>query len=194
MQNIAAIVTLFMALSLAGCQNKNAAISTVSTEIQELQNINISESIANKEYYSIEDFQADSNESFFALNPQKTDSIATSSNASVLNTINHNVSVSSIYISVNYECEAGRDSFQLSLTTYLSNNGEKQLDSVISSNPGIFTEKEIAGIPLYYCPGSPYDWFDCYAMVINEKMLVVNIEQGYDEYIEDVLNNLILQQ
>ena len=118
---------------------------------------------------------------------------ATSSNAAMFTAIDNNVSVAESYVAVTYECEGGGDAFQVKLATYTSNNGNEQLDSLINSNPGIFTEKETGGILTYYCPGSQYDWFDCYAMVIDDKMFVVNIEKGYDEYIGDVLANLILQ-
>lgn len=30
-------------------------------------------------------------------------------------------------------------------------------------------------------------------MVIEDKLFVVNIEKGYDKYIEDVLSNIVLQ-
>ena len=43
---------------------------------------------------------------------------------------------------------------------------EEQLNAVIESNPNIFTKKDIGGNSVYYCPGSEYDWFDCYAIHI----------------------------
>ena len=70
---------------------------------------------------------------------------------------------------------------------------DEQLASIVDSNPGIFSEEDIGGVLTYYCPGSKYDWFDCYAMVIEDKLFVVNIEKGYDKYIEDVLSNIVLQ-
>lgn len=30
-------------------------------------------------------------------------------------------------------------------------------------------------------------------MIINKKLVVIDIEKGYDTYIEDVLNNIVLQ-
>lgn len=154
-------------------------------------NENISESAANQEYDSIEAFRANDNESILIMDPSKINSSTTLSNTAVFSAIDNNVSVADSYIAVTYECKTDNGTFQLKLATYASNNGEEQLDSVVNSNPGIFTEKEIGDILTYYCPGSQYDWFDCYAMVIDGKMFVVNIEKGYDEYIETVLNNLI---
>ena len=43
---------------------------------------------------------------------------------------------------------------------------EEQLNDEIESNPNIFTKKDIGGNSVYYCPGSEYDWFDCYAIHI----------------------------
>ena len=54
---------------------------------------------------------------------------------------------------------------KVKLATYKSNNGDEQLASIVDSNPGIFSEEDIGGVLTYYCPGSKYDWFDCYAMV-----------------------------
>lgn len=182
------IIVILMVFCLSGCQN-SMEVSETTLEDKE----NISESVANREYDSIEDFLASNNESILAMNPQKISRSATPSNAAVFSAIDNNVSVADSYIAVTYECKADNDIFQLKLATYTSNNGEEQLDSVVNSNPGIFTEEEIGDILTYYCPGSQYDWFDCYAMVIDGKMFVVNIEKGYDEYIETVLNNLIIQ-
>lgn len=175
-----------MVLGIMGCQN---SVGSSSTEKYK----NIAVSLANKEYDSIDDFLVDKDEAIFIMNPQKMSKSATSSNAAMFTAIDNNVSVAESYVAVTYECEGGGDAFQVKLATYTSNNGNEQLDSLINSNPGIFTEKETGGILTYYCPGSQYDWFDCYAMVIDDKMFVVNIEKGYDEYIGDVLANLILQ-
>lgn len=92
-----------------------------------------------------------------------------------------------------YECEIDSDRFQVKLATYDSDNGEEQLNAVIKSNPDIFTKKDIGGNSTYYCPGSKYDWSDCYAMVVDHKLLVVNIEKEYDQYIEWVLGHITLQ-
>ena len=55
------------------------------------------------------------------------------------------------------------------------------------------SKKDIGGNSTYYCPGSKYDWSDCYAMVVDHKLLVVNIEKEYDQYIEWVLGHITLQ-
>ena len=128
-------------------------------------NDNIAESEANTEYDSIEDFLTRSNVSVFMMDSNSS-IIATYSNAAA---------------------------FKVKLATYKSNNGDEQLASIVDSNPGIFSEEDIGGVLTYYCPGSKYDWFDCYAMVIEDKLFVVNIEKGYDKYIEDVLSNIVLQ-
>lgn len=191
MKRIIVSLIMLMVLGIVGCQNSMG--SSAIEKNGNVENENIAESSANKEYDSIEDFLADNNEAIFAMNPQKMSRSATPSNATMFTAVDNNVSVAESYIAVNYECEVDGSTFQVKLATYISNNGDEQLDSVINSNPGIFTEKEIGGILTYYCPGSQYDWFDCYAMVIDEKMFVVNIEKGYDEYIEGVLANIILQ-
>ena len=97
------------------------------------------------------------------------------------------------YMAVTYECEIDSDRFQVKLATYDSDNGEEQLNAVIKSNPDIFTKIDIRGNSTYYCPGSKYDWSDCYAMVVDHKLLVVNIEKEYDQYIEWVLGHITLQ-
>lgn len=47
---------------------------------------------------------------------------------------------------------------------------------------------------MYYCLGTTYEGFNCYAMILDDKMLVVNIEKEYDEYIGDTVRNIVLRQ
>lgn len=187
------IISILMVFFLSGCQNNMNMRETTLEKNQNIHNENISESIANQEYDSIEDFLANDNESILAIDSQKISKNATPSDATLFKAIDKNVSVAESYIAVTYECKANNDTFQLKLATYTSNNGEEQLNSVVNSNPGIFTEEAIGDVLTYYCPGSQYDWFDCYAMVIDGKMFVVNIEKGYNEYLATVLDNLVFQ-
>ena len=143
-------------------------------------------------YDSVEDFLTRSNVSVFMMDSNSS-IIATYSNAAAFSAVDKKVSVAESYTAITYECETNGETFKVKLATYKSNNGDEQLASIVDSNPGIFSEEDIGGVLTYYCPGSKYDWFDCYAMVIEDKLFVVNIEKGYDKYIEDVLSNIVLQ-
>ena len=180
------ILIAIMCLGLSGCKGKIAEAAPIDN------NDNIAESEANTEYDSIEDFLTRSNVSVFMMDSNSS-IIATYSNAAAFSAVDKKVSVAESYIAITYECETNGETFKVKLATYKSNNGDEQLASIVDSNPGIFSEKDIGGVLTYYCPGSKYDWFDCYAMVIEDKLFVVNIEKGYDKYIEDVLSNIILQ-
>lgn len=170
-------MSILLVLGLTGCQN--SAEMSASDPDQLLQNEVIHESLANTEYDSIEGFLADSDEGVFVLDSQAADT---------------GVSVAISYIAVTYECEVNEDTFKLELCTYRSNNGKQQLEEIMESNPNLFTEEEIGGKRIYYAPGSEYDWFDCYAMVIGEKLFIMDIEKGYDEYVGVILENLVLQR
>lgn len=182
-----------MSLSLSGC--KDYIAQGVSETAQSNETENIAESAANTEYDSIEDFLQNNNARIFVIDSKQLydSNAAINSNAAAFNAVDKNVSAAQSYISIIYECEADGDTFKVDLSTFNTDKGEEQLASVAASNPGIFTEVNILGISVYYCPGSEYDWFDCYAMVIDKKMVVVDIEKGYDTYIEDVLNNIVLK-
>jgi len=188
MKKLTGILILLVALGVTGCGNP--VDRSPEEKIETVQNESIAESLANEEYDSIEDFLADNNETIFVMNFQKMSKSATPPNATGFTVIDNHVSMAKSYIAVIYECETDGHTFQIELVTYRSDSGEEQLGSIISSNPGIFTEKEIGEILTYYCPGSQYDWFDCYAMVINGKMIVIDIEKGYDKYMETVLDSI----
>ena len=110
---------------------------------------NITESIVNTEYGSIEDFSANNSMDIFVLNFNKESNLDNGSFSAVDKT----VSVAKSYTAVTYECEIDSDRFQVKLATYA----------------------------------------DCYAMVVDHKLLVVNIEKEYDQYIEWVLGHITLQ-
>ena len=185
------LMSMLMVWGLSGCQN-NAETSTVATD-PSVQNERIDESVANTEYDSIEDFLADSNEDVMAVNSQPVSRSATPSNATNFSATDTNVSVAISYISVTYECEINEDAFKLKLVTYRSDNGEEQLAEVMESNPNFLEEKEIGEQLIYYAPGSEYDWFNFYAMVVDGKLIVMDIEKGYDEHMEAILENLVFQ-
>lgn len=185
-------MSILLVLGLTGCQN--SAEMPASDPDQLLQNEVIHESLANTEYDSIEGFLADSDEGVFVLDSQAAGRSAAPSNAAGFNAADTGVSVAISYIAVTYECEVNEDTFKLELCTYRSNNGKQQLKEVMESNPDLFTEEEIGGKRIYYAPGSEYDWFDCYAMVIGEKLFIMDIENGYDEYVGVILENLVLQR
>lgn len=184
-------MSMLMVLGLSGCQN-NAETSTFATD-PSIQNEMISESVANTEYDSIEDFLAANSEDVLAIDPQTADRSAAPPNAADFRVTDTGVSVAISYIAVTYECEISEDAFKLKLFTYRSDKGEDQLEEIMESNPGFFTEKEIGGQLIYYASGSEYDWFDCYAMVIDGKLIVMDVEKGYDEHVETILENLVFQ-
>ena len=160
------IFILAVGLTLTGVGAQNTQM--LSEIFQRDEDENITESIVNTEYGSIEDFSANNSMDIFVLNFNKESNL-------------------------DNECEIDSDRFQVKLATYDSDNGEEQLNAVIKSNPDIFTKKDIRGNSTYYCPGSKYDWSDCYAMVVDHKLLVVNIEKENDQYIEWVLGHITLQ-
>lgn len=187
---IAASILIFIlavGLTLTGVGAHNTQM--LSEIFQRDEDENITESIVNTEYGSIEDFSANNSMDIFVLNFNKESNLDNGSFSAVDKT----VSVAKSYTAVTYECEIDSDRFQVKLATYDSDNGEEQLNAVIKSNPDIFTKKDIGGNSTYYCPGSKYDWSDCYAMVVDHKLLVVNIEKEYDQYIEWVLGHITLQ-
>ena len=179
--------TSVYAYTLTGVGAHNTQM--LSEIFQRDEDENITESIVNTEYGSIEDFSANNSMDIFVLNFNKESNLDNGSFSAVDKT----VSVAKSYTAVTYECEIDSDRFQVKLATYDSDNGEEQLNAVIKSNPDIFTKKDIGGNSTYYCPGSKYDWSDCYAMVVDHKLLVVNIEKEYDQYIEWVLGHITLQ-
>lgn len=181
------IFILAVGLTLTGVGAHNTQM--LSEIFQRDEDENITESIVNTEYGSIEDFSANNSMDIFVLNFNKESNLDNGSFSAVDKT----VSVAKSYTAVTYECEIDSDRFQVKLATYDSDNGEEQLNAVIKSNPDIFTKKDIGGNSTYYCPGSKYDWSDCYAMVVDHKLLVVNIEKEYDQYIEWVLGYITLQ-
>ena len=181
------IFILAVGLTLTGVGAHNTQM--LSEIFQRDEDENITESIVNTEYGSIEDFSANNSMDIFVLNFNKESNLDNGSFSAVDKT----VSVAKSYMAVTYECEIDSDRFQVKLATYDSDNGEEQLNAVIKSNPDIFTKKDIGGNSTYYCPGSKYDWSDCYAMVVDHKLLVVNIEKEYDQYIEWVLGHITLQ-
>lgn len=181
------IFILAVGLTLTGVGAHNTQM--LSEIFQRDEDENITESIVNTEYGSIEDFSANNSMDIFVLNFNKESNLDNGSFSAVDKT----VSVAKSYTAVTYECEIDSDRFQVKLATYDSDNGEEQLNAVIKSNPDIFTKKDIGGNSTYYCPGSKYDWSDCYAMVVDHKLLVVNIEKEYDQYIEWVLGHITLQ-
>ena len=181
------IFILAVGLTLTGVGAHNTQM--LSEIFQRDEDENITESIVNTEYGSIEDFSANNSMDIFVLNFNKDSNLDNASFSAVDKT----VSVAKSYTAVTYECEIDSDRFQVKLATYDSDNGEEQLNAVIKSNPDIFTKKDIGGNSTYYCPGSKYDWSDCYAMVVDHKLLVVNIEKEYDQYIEWVLGHITLQ-
>lgn len=193
MKKFIIIIAVSMSFILSGCKDHIAQESSEAAQSNEIETI--AESIANTEYDSIEDFLQSSNARIFTIDSkQRYDNpVATNSNAVAFNAVDKNVSAAQSYISIIYECEVNGSTFKVDLATFKTNNGADQLASVIDNNPGIFTEVNLSGISAYYCPGSEYDWFDCYAMVIDKKLVVIDIEKGYDTYIEDVINNIVLQ-
>lgn len=197
MKKFIIVIAVAMSLTLSGCKDHTVQEPSEITQENEIETI--AESIANTEYDSIEDFLQNSNATVFMMDSKQpynnvaTNSNAANSNATTFNAIDKNVSDSQSYISIIYECEVNDNTFKVDLSTFKTSEGAEQLAYVVDSNPGIFTEVNISGISAYYCPGSEYDWFDCYAMIINKKLVVIDIEKGYDTYIEDVLNNIVLQ-
>ena len=181
------IFILAVGLTLTGVGAQNTQM--LSEIFQRDEDENITESIVNTEYGSIEDFSANNSMDIFVLNFNKESNLDNESFSAVDKT----VYVAKSYTAVTYECEIDSDRFQVKLATYDSDNGEEQLNAVIKSNQDIFTKKDIRGNSTYYCPGSKYDWSDCYAMVVDHKLLVVNIEKEYDQYIEWVLGHITLQ-
>ena len=181
------IFILAAGLTLTGCGTRNA--QEPSETHQSNKDENIAESAVNTEYDSIAGFSANSSMALFVLDSNKKNN---SDNGS-FSAVDKNVSVAKSYTAVIYECETDNDTFQVKLATYNSDNGEEQLNYIIESNPDIFTKNDIGGKTVYYCPGSEYDWFDCYTTVVDRKLLVINIEKEYDQYIEWVLRHTTLQ-
>ena len=179
MKKFIIVIAVAMSLTLSGCKDHTVQEPSEITQENEIENI--AESIANTEYDSIEDFLQNSNATVFMMDSKQpynnvaTNSNAANSNATTFNAIDKNVSDSQSYISIIYECEVNDDTFKVDLSTFKTSEGAEQLAYVVDSNPGIFTEVNISGILAYYCPGSEYDWFDCYAMIINKKLVVIDI-------------------
>lgn len=98
---------------------------------------NITESIVNTEYGSIEDFSANNSMDIFVLNFNKESNLDNGSFSAVDKT----VSVAKSYTAVTYECEIDSDRFQVKLATYDSDNGEEQLKRCNKKQSGHIHEK-----------------------------------------------------
>lgn len=97
------------------------------------------------------------------------------------------VTVGEVYASVTYECEVGEDRFKVNLATYNYSDGEGSMQYIIDNNSDAFSEEEIGGRTVYYCPGTDVEEYNCYLMVWEGKMFVLNIEKGYDSYVEMIM-------
>ena len=189
MKRGAITICLLLCQGLVGCRNNNEYTS--SKTFQESDEV-IMESVANQEYDSLDDFLESNNESVVVLNLETSGrGIASDSNAALFSAKDTNVSVSDSFVFVTYECASGDDKFKVVLATGKYENGLEQLNHVIDTNPGIFSEEDFGGVTVYYGPGSEYDWFDSYTMIINDKIFIIDIEKDYTQHIEEVLANAI---
>lgn len=196
------IICILLCMGLAGCRNNSGAalsetvqrVNNGYTNLETLQERDevIMESMANQEYDSLDDFLKSNNESVVALNLQTSSmGIASDSNATSFSAKDTNVSVSDSFVFVTYECTSGDDIFKVVLATCKYENGLEQLNYVIDTNPGVFSKEDLGGVTVYYGPGSEYDWFDSYTMIINDKIFIIDIEKDYTQHIEEVLANAI---
>ena len=144
---------------------------------------------ANTEYDSVEEFLEDSNETMFVLGDKtRQKNIAADANAGMqLSAEDTGVTVGEVYASVTYECEVGEDRFKVNLATYNYSDGEGSMQYIIDNNSDAFSEEEIGGRTVYYCPGTDVEEYHCYLMVWEGKMFVLNIEKGYDSYVEMIM-------
>lgn len=204
MKKGAIIICILLCLGLVGCRNNNEValsetIQDINNEYTSLKTFQesdevIMESMANQEYDSLDDFLESNNESVVALNLETSSmGIASDSNATLFIAKDINVSVSDSFVFVTYECASGDDMFKVVLATCKYENGLEQLNYVMDTNPGVFSEEDFGGVKVYYGPGSEYDWFDSYTMIINDKIFIIDIEKDYTQHIEEVLTNLVLQ-
>ena len=50
-----------------------------------------------------------------------------------------------------------------------------------------YTHLDVYKRQVYYCPGTDVEEYNCYLMVWEGKMFVLNIEKGYDSYVEMIM-------
>ena len=164
---------------LTACQNAGDTSETFEEHAYE----------ANTEYDSVEEFLEDSNETMFVLgNKTRQKNIAADANAGMqLYVEDTGVTVGEVYASVTYECEVGEDRFKVNLATYNYSDGEGSMQYIIDNNSDAFSEEEIGGRTVYYCPCPDIEEYNCYLMVWEGKMFVLNIEKGYDSYVEMIM-------
>lgn len=186
------ILMLGLCLGLTACQTQTNKSTSPNESIKDDASTVISAHIANTEYSSLNEFFSESNEEITILAPVSVYSqCASNSNAQTLLHIEDiNVTIAESYISVMYECEIDGDVFNTKVATYTLEDGESALESIKTGNPNLFSELTINDIITYYCPGGAEDWFDCYAMVLDGKMVVINIQKEYATYISEIVDVL----
>lgn len=162
---------------------------------------------ANTEYDSVEEFLRDSDMPVFLLGndmkgknkaaPSDARSIAdkaASSDAGYaaidVRFTDTGVTVGEHYVSVSYDCRVGDDSFKADLTTYSFEDGKRMLQAILDNNAGVFSEEELSEKEIYYCPGTDVETYNCYAMVWEGRMFLINIEKGYDPYVELLMEQI----
>lgn len=188
-KNFIALIT-FCCISLSACLHASSKTSGKALVAEETPVVMAQE--ANEEYDTIAEFLVSSDKPAFLLQSQRArQTTATPSEADIeIQIANENVSVGEHYVAVNYECTVGEETFLLQLGTYNFPDGEGSMQQILDRGPGLFSEKEIGGQQVYYCPGSEYEPYNYYLMVLNGNMFLLNIEQGYDKYVEMIMNHL----
>lgn len=89
---------------------------------------------------------------------------------------------------MHYDCTLEDKDFKVRLGTYDSKNGADDVQYILESNPGVFTEMDINDTTVYYCPGMELEKYNCYMMVLNDQMFVIDIEKGFDSEVAAVMN------
>lgn len=181
--------SILLCMCLSGCQMQNNTPAADTESLHDPYPI-VQAQEANDEYDSIAEFQEHSNKPAFLLGSYVSETAdAVSSGAmSVLESTATRVSVGESYVDVYYDCKLEDKEFKVRLGTYDSKDGADDVQYILENNPGIFTEMDIDGTAVYYCPGMDAEFYNSYMMVRNGQMFVINIEKGYDSEITAIMD------
>lgn len=180
--------SILLCMCLSGCQTQNNTSAADTGSLHDPYPI-VQAQEANDEYDSIAEFQEHSNKPAFLLGSyvSETADPISSGAMSVLKSTVTRVSVGESYVDVYYDCKLEDKEFKVRLGTYDSKDGADDVQYILENNPGIFTEMDIDGTAVYYCPGMDVEFYNSYMMVRNGQMFVINIEKGYDSEITAIM-------
>lgn len=180
---------ILLCMCLSGCQAQNNIPVTDKGPVYGPYPM-IQAQEANDEYDSIAEFQEHSNKPAFLLgsNVSRTANAASSNASLVLEAVATRVSVGESYVDVYYDCKLEDKEFKVRLGTYDSKDGADDVQYVLENNSGIFTEMDIDGTTVYYCPGMDIEFYNSYMMVLSGQMFVINIEKGYDSEVAAIMD------